>query len=72
MVHLPGGDVREAPLSERSFLAGKTETEFRFRNHPLGHSDVIHHDFGDASPLYLSAEGLYSLAILTTFNDCDI
>jgi hypothetical protein len=30
MVHLPYGDVREAPTSERSFIAGEAETEFRF------------------------------------------
>jgi len=28
MVHLPMGDVREAPTSERSFLAGETERVF--------------------------------------------
>ena len=35
MAHLLEGDVREAPTSERSFLAGETETEFRFRNYTL-------------------------------------
>jgi hypothetical protein len=49
MVYLPRGDVSEAPTSERSFLAGETEAEFRFRNHQLGHLDVIHHGIGDAS-----------------------
>ena len=28
MGHLPEGDVREAPTSERSFLAGETERVF--------------------------------------------
>ncbi|MGB3861868.1 MAG: hypothetical protein WA915_07265, partial [Candidatus Aminicenantaceae bacterium] len=30
MVHLPWGDVREAPTTERSFLAGETERNFVF------------------------------------------
>ena len=32
MVHLPRGDVREAPTSERSFLAGETERVFAITN----------------------------------------
>jgi hypothetical protein len=28
MVHLREGDMREAPTSERSFLAGETESVF--------------------------------------------
>jgi len=31
MAHDPEGNVRKAPTSERSVLAGETETEFRFR-----------------------------------------
>jgi hypothetical protein len=32
MVHLPEGDVREAPTIERSFLAGETERVFEITN----------------------------------------
>jgi hypothetical protein len=36
-------------LSERSFLAGETETEFRFRTTNWNALNVIHHRFKDAS-----------------------
>jgi hypothetical protein len=41
----PVRDVRKAPTTERSFLAGEIEAEFRFRNHRLGHSDIINYGF---------------------------
>jgi len=47
MAHLPEGDVREAPTSERSFLAGETERVFEITN--WNTRNVIHHGFGDAS-----------------------
>ncbi len=47
MGHLPKGGVREAPTSERSFLAGETE---RVCEPPIGSpGNAFHHGFGNAS-----------------------
>jgi len=46
MVHLPGGDVSEAPMSERSFLAEETEHVFE---PSIGTPDILHRKYGDAS-----------------------
>ncbi|MGB3861087.1 MAG: hypothetical protein WA915_03315 [Candidatus Aminicenantaceae bacterium] len=43
----PRGDVREAPTSERSFLAGETERVFDIINMII--QSTIHHGFGNAS-----------------------
>jgi len=44
MVHLQKGDVREARNRAKFPRWGNWAC---FRNHQLGHSDVIHHSFGD-------------------------
>jgi hypothetical protein len=49
MVYLSEGDVREAPTSERSFLAGETERNFVFEITNWNTRNFIHHGFGDAS-----------------------
>jgi hypothetical protein len=48
MVHLLRGDVRKAPMTERSFLAGETEHVFEITN--WNTRNVIHHGFGDTYP----------------------
>ncbi len=45
MVHLLRGDVREAPTSERSFLAGETESVFEITDWST--RNVDHHGFED-------------------------
>ena len=49
MAHLPWGDVREAPTTEQSFLAGETESVFEITYWDT--RNVIHHGFGNASHL---------------------
>ncbi len=46
MVYLLKG-VREAPMSERSFLAGETESVFEITN--WNTQNVIHYGYRDAS-----------------------
>jgi hypothetical protein len=53
MAHLPRGDVREAPTTERSFLAGETESVFEITN--WNTRNVTHHGFGEASYMLLIA-----------------
>jgi len=46
MVHLPKGDVREARHRAKFPRWGNWEC---FRNHHLGHSEVIHYGFRNAT-----------------------
>jgi len=65
MGHLPWGDVREAPTTERSFLAGETERVFEITN--WNTRNVMHHDFGDAYVPWLNiaySGGLYYTTFL--------
>jgi hypothetical protein len=50
MVHLTGGDVKEVPTIERSFLAGETSRNFVFEITNWNFRIIIHHGFGDANP----------------------
>jgi len=52
MVHLSRGDVREAPTSGRSFLAGETERVF----------DIIHSDYSECL-LRCSAIGVCAVVL---------
>jgi len=51
MAHLSEEDVREAPTTERSFLAGETESVFETTN--WNSRNVIHQGFGDVSSIRL-------------------